>query len=299
MNRELLALTPAWLALAWLISKVQWIWSHRPEMQFGWIVVLLCGFLISENWPKRPPCVLRPGWVSALLGVFGLGFLVLVQAYQAAFGTNSASLVGHALGTMIVVAANVQFAYGWRGIAVFAFPFGFLLIAMPMPSAVQNLITHNLQAVITVLNVEVLKLIGIPAQRLGSLIQLPTGTVGVNEACSGIRSLQSAMMATLFIGYLTLRSNGLRCMLFAGGAGLAVFGNFIRSFYLSYTASKHGVETVNQVHDAAGWSILVFTAVGVGGLSWVMGKVEGAQGGEQGARSTEHGERRGERGERG
>ena len=50
----------------------------------------------------------------------------------------------------------------------------------------------------------------------------------------------------------------------------------IRVFSLSYSASIHGIEAVDAAHDVAGWSILMFTVVGVGVLSWVFGKMEAA-----------------------
>jgi exosortase len=123
-------------------------------------------------------------------------------------------------------------------------------------------------------NVEVLNLVGIPAQQIGSTIRLPNCTVGIDEACSGVRSLQSAVMATLFIGYLTLRRKSLQVALFVAGVALAIFGNLVRSLFLSLTANAKGVEAIQNVHDTAGWSILAFTVCGVGLAAWWLGKVE-------------------------
>ena len=143
-----------------------------------------------------------------------------------------------------------------------------------MPSALYNPIVSGLQSKVAVINVEVLNVIGIPAQQVGSLIHLPNGTVGIDDACSGIRSLQSTVMATLFIGYLTLRNQALQIALFVFGILLAITGNVIRSFFLSYMSNEKGLASVDTVHDAAGWSILAFTAVGVMILSWLFAKLE-------------------------
>jgi hypothetical protein len=48
--------------------------------------------------------------------------------------------------------------------------------------------------------VEVLGWVGVPAAEQGNLIEIAAGTVNVNEACSGVRSLQSSFMAALFLG---------------------------------------------------------------------------------------------------
>ena len=272
----LLLLAPAFLAVGWLVSGVRWIWSNRPEMQFGWIVLVLSAYVFWEKWPARPAA--RPRLTPfALVGALvGLATAFVVQAYQAALGTGAASICTQALATVLIAFATLHFVFGTDGIRQFGFPFLFLLVAMPPPSAVQSSVTHALQDLIATLNVEGLNLIGIPARRLGSLIQLPGGTVGVNEACSGIRSLQSSIMATLFIGYLTLQSNLLRTLLLGAGLFIAVGGNFIRSFYLSWTAHTHGVASVSQVHDAAGWSILLVTAAGVAAVAWWFARLEKA-----------------------
>ena len=269
-----LLLLPSWICLAWTIARASWFWNHRPDLEFGWILILLCAFLTWEAWEQHP--AIKPRWsvFSVTLGVAGVALLWWIQVYQAAFGVNAASMCGLALACQICITANLLHVFGMEGVKCFAFGFAFLLIAMPLPSAVQGPLISTLQGFIASVNVEVLNIIGIPARRVGSLIQLPSGTVGVDEACSGIRSLQSTVMATLFISRLSLQSRGLRGTLFVCGIGLAVFGNVLRSLFLSYTANARGIDAVNTVHDAAGWSILAFTAVGVGVLGWFLATME-------------------------
>ena len=36
---------PALLATAWLVYNASWFWTHNPDLNFGWIVVVLAGFL--------------------------------------------------------------------------------------------------------------------------------------------------------------------------------------------------------------------------------------------------------------
>jgi exosortase/archaeosortase family protein len=81
-------------------------------------------------------------------------------------------------------------------------------------------------------------------------------------------------MATLFIGYLTLRGKGLQAALLLCGVALAIFGNLIRSLFLSYTANARGAAAVETAHDSAGWSILIFTALGVALVAWGFSRFE-------------------------
>jgi exosortase len=269
----LFALAPTWLAFAWFVSKAQWFWNHKPDLQFGWIVLLLSAFLIWDQWTKRPKPVFAVRWPFLLLGLLGCGLLFLVQVYHAAYGMMPALLMALYAAVCAVAAANIHYVYGFAGLRFFAFPILFLAIALPLPSFINGPVVNGLQHKVATMNVEILNILGIPAQRLGSLIQLPNGTVGVNEACSGIRSLQSTVMATLFIAYLTLKSRLLQFVLFASGILLALFGNVVRSLYLSLTANAKGVEAIKE-HEGAGWSIFLFTAASVVVLAWLFGKLE-------------------------
>jgi len=271
-----LLLFPAFLAMAWLVYRAHWFWNNNPDLQFGWIVVLLCCYLFWEAWHTRPAIDWRLRFWAVAAGLAGLALLFLVQIYQAFLGSNAASTVGLALGVMLVVTANLGLVFGWAGVREFGMAFGFILIAMPMPSAVHGPIVGGLQSKVAWINTEVLNLLGIPAEKVGSLIHLPNGTVGIDEACSGIRSLQSTIMASIFIGYVSLKRNSLRLLLFGSGVVLAIVGNIGRSLYLSLMAHWRGVESIEKVHDAAGWSVLAFTAAGVVLLSWLIGRAEKA-----------------------
>ena len=273
---EFLLWSPIVVSLAWLVSKASWFWNNNPDMQFGWVIPMLSGYLLFEGFEKRPAVVGRWSVFSVFSIFVGVLFLFLTQIYQAAYGLTAGSMAGLGLGFLGVSMGNLWYAYGSAGVKTFGFGLAFFLIALPIPSVIYGQIISSLQHGITMVNVEVLALLGTPASIQGNLVQLPTGVLGVDEACSGIRSLQSTVMATLFIGYLTLERFGFRTLLFVSGLLLAIIGNLIRVFSLSYSASIHGIEAVDAAHDVAGWSILMFTVVGVGVLSWVFGKMEAA-----------------------
>ena len=154
------------------------------------------------------------------------------------------------------------------------FPFAFLLIALPVPLVIQTEITTTLQHYVAAVTVEILAIWGIPAELGGNIIYLSTGPVGIDEACSGIRSLQSAMMATLFIGYLSLKGFWMRSFLLGAGVAVAVLGNLMRVFFLSYQGHHYGLEAIDTHHDSAGWSILIFTVAGVAFVAWALSQLQ-------------------------
>lgn len=292
-TRTLLLLAPTFLAFAWLVSRAKWFWNNNPDLQFGWVVLMLCAYLFYEAWEQRSELqVALRWWIIGLVG-FGSAVLIFVQSYWAVFGMHAATIQGLAIGLLCMCFANVGLVFGWAGVTRFAFPFAFILIALPLPGIIYGPVVSGLQAKVAWINTEILNLLGIPAQQVGSLIHLPNGTVGIDEACSGVRSLQSTIMAALFIGYVSLKSNGLRVTLLVLGMCLAVVGNIGRSLYLSLMAHWRGMDSIDRVHDAAGWSVLAFTAAGVILLAWLIGKAEklaDAAGAEEARIETEDGD---------
>ncbi len=272
--RELSLWAPLMLTFFILADEASWFWTNIPEMQFGWMIPILGGYLLFEAWERRSAVVARWTRSSALLIGVGCGALFVTQIYQAAYGVTASSLTGAGVAFLAVSLGNILYLYGGRGARNFGFGVCFMMLAVPIPPMINSAIIGGLQEFVAMVTVETLALLGVPAELQGSLVRLPTGVLGVNEACSGIRSLQSTVMATLFIGHLVLRLKSTQVLLFISGVSLAILGNLTRVFFLSYSASKYGLEAVDTAHDAAGWTILLATVIGVGLLSWVLGKVE-------------------------
>lgn len=262
-------------AIAWLVKELSVHWSSNVEYQFGWIVVLLAGFLVWERWPTRPKDdrPLNLAWPLVLL-VPSASLIFIAELYRHGIARTASASFCLAIGTAGFFVASLLMGYGPRTTRHFLFPVAFFFVAVPMPKILWNPVVSNLQAFVTVLNVEALSLVGIPAVQHGNVIELPNTRVGVDEACSGVRSLQSSIMAALFIGDLVLRRPGWKLVFMVAGICLAVAGNFGRSLFLSLTAYRSGSDALNQVHDTAGWSVLVFTAAGIAGLAALAVRLE-------------------------
>ncbi|MBL9138389.1 MAG: exosortase/archaeosortase family protein [Verrucomicrobiales bacterium] len=272
--RRLLHL-PGILILGWWLADLSHHWSALPEFQHGWLVVPLAGFLVWERWAALPsPTVAAHPWRPVWLAAVSMPLVVVAELYQYAVARSVASSFALSIGCAGFLLSLLWLLNGGAVARLLVFPVLFLFVAVPIPKLIWNPVVFGLQGLIAVLNVETLNLLGIPAARSGNLIVLPGGVVGVDEACSGIRSLQSAIMAALFIADLTLRRTGVKLFFLAAGVGLAVAGNFGRSLYLSLTAARHGVDAVGGVHDAAGWGVLVFTAAGLVLLAWRVSRTE-------------------------
>jgi len=137
------------------------------------------------------------------------------------------------------------------------FPICFFLVAVPWPSGLENLLTQSLMRLNSSATVELLGFFGIPVVQHGSAIEVSTGVVGVDEACSGIRSLQATLMVSLFLGELYALSAWRRALCVAAGFALAFVFNLGRTLLLTRVAAAQGLGAVATWHDPAGITILV------------------------------------------
>jgi len=268
---------PLAVFVGWWVYSLQFHWRDQEEYRFGYLVVVLLGFLVWDRWDGRPrDDAPDPTWRSWAWLALGFPLVLLGELYRHALARTPASATALSLGTLCFLRSVIVQQWGPRTWRHFRFPILFAMIAVPIPGIVWNPVVLGLKGLVTFVNVEVLSLVGIPAQQQGSVIQLPNCRVGVDEACSGIRSLQSSLMMAIFLGDQVLRRPVLRVMLVAGAVGWAVVGNIGRSFYLSLTAHRHGTDALERVHDTAGWSVLVVTLVGLAAMAWVLSRWESA-----------------------
>jgi len=273
--RAWIQFAPGLLILGWWIHDLQYQWGALVEYQYGYMVAVLAAYLVWERLPGLPPEDEPPAaWVSGSLALAGAPLVIFAELYKQGVAPTPMASFLLSVGCVLFMSAFLLAAFGRRTWRHFLFPLLFMFVAVPLPASLWSPLVNTLRAGITTMDVETLKLLGIPAMRQANVIQLPNCMVGVDEACSGVRSLQSSIMAALFIGDLMFRRTSSRVLFLVAGIVLALAGNFLRSLYLSLVAYRHGIDALHEVHDAAGWSILAFTAIGLILCAWGVTRLE-------------------------
>lgn len=147
------------------------------------------------------------------------------------------------------------------------FPVLFLSTALTWPTFLALRTSTGLAALNARLAATVVSAIGFPAVVHGNVIEVSSGLVGVDEACSGVRSLPAVWMAAWFFGELHRLNWRRRLALVAASLLAAVVGNLIRTSTLTWLAASHGVTAVDHWHDTAGMLELVGTLLTVTALA--------------------------------
>ena len=253
-----------------LVRQLSYTWEAREQYAYGWFVPFFAAALLWRRWLDRPAPQLStfnfpwpvkgPPTSLGLLSAFCFLLCLLLLPLRVIYEINPDWPLLSWLYTLIVVGATLYafwLAGGFSWTRHFAFPVAFILVAVVWPGRIEKALTQDLMQVVAGVTVELLGWFNIPAFQHGNLIELSTGVVGIDEACSGIRSFQSTLMAGLLMGELYRLRVWARAGLVGCGLLLAFCFNVVRTLLLSWQASQHGLSAIDKWHDPAGMTIAV------------------------------------------
>lgn len=242
------------LAVAWLLvfNQQRLEWSVNPTYGYGWAVPFLALFLFWERWRRRPEA--QPTRWMAWLVIPAVALLAYlpVRVIQEA-NPDWVKINWSLAGVPIVLSFAALFALGGLRYAwFFAFPVLFCLTALPWPVWMEEYLVQSLTRGNATISAEILTVFGMPAFAKGNLIQVGTSWVNVEEACSGIRSLQTALMVSLFFGEYYRFGFGARVALLLSSFAVAFVLNLARTMFLTYLTGVGGTATMEKWHDTVG-----------------------------------------------
>jgi len=197
-------------------------WASSPDSSYGLVLAAVAvavlvhrrRMLANTADPSTPPVagavVLCAGLSLYLVGVFGADvFLTRVSS-------------------IVVLAGLVLLLLGRHALRAALAPLTLLLIAVPLPALIVNAVTLPLQLVASRIAETSLMAAGVPVYRDGNLLALPSITLEVADACSGLRSLISLVAIAAVIAWAEHRRPGRRIAVTAGAVPVAIVMNGLR-----------------------------------------------------------------------
>ena len=262
-SREALLLLVVFLGFLWamLINHLRIEWTVNPQYGYGWGVPFLCLFLLHRKLIPNPIPDFEAHRAPLAVSYFFVALLALLFApthliEQADPGWR---LVSWAL-ALEVVGLTLLLVYlvaGAKWLKRLAFPIAYFLVAVPWPTLVEGPVIQGLTRADAGATVELLGWFGIPAMPHGNVIEVATGNVGIDEACSGIRSFQATLMLSLLFGEMYQMTFPRRLILVLGGFAMSFGFNLVRMSVLVWVAADHGVGAIAKWHDPTGVTILL------------------------------------------
>ncbi len=273
-------------------DQLHW-WRLRDDYSFGFLVPLFVAYVLHDRWPAirgffgqrwgplraGPTAPLRivAGAVSYGLFAGGGGLLFLGALYRAAEGAAPAASMPIALGFGLFVMATVYLlsdrnVHGERTpvdararlALMFLFPAMIWLLSAPTFGVLETWISTYLLDKVAIFVYHSFEFSGFPIVREGSVLILPSGEVGVEDACSGIRSMTACLFAGSFLGAIFLDRLWKKASLVCAAMLLAFLTNLLRSLFLTVWAYRYGPEAIDgAIHDATGYGIVFLTVLGL------------------------------------
>ncbi|MGE9295158.1 MAG: exosortase/archaeosortase family protein [Puniceicoccales bacterium] len=293
----------AWLVvvLAGVVIYDQWFyWSNIPDYSFGYLVPLFAAYVVYDRWPKimaylggegednipqgKSGTVLELFFnVCFVVGLVGsLALMMLGSLIRAGQGPSNQGSLALALGLGGVV---IGFAYmvsdkdtSGRAYSLmqrlgftflFLFPALVWIISAPMVMYMDSTVKLVLLEWVTIIVYHTFNFLGFTLVREGNILIMPHGSVGVADACSGIRSLTGCIFAGSFLAAVFLNRFWKKVLLVSTACVLAFVMNIFRSIFLTGWAYANGSDAIDEkvpvigmsVHDIAGFSVLGLTVV--------------------------------------
>lgn len=249
----------AWAPLLWRLGRM---WGSETEQLYGHGVPVLVAWLL---WRRRGEwACARAGRSSRGAAALAAGGGVLMAAGVLALEANplwprAAWLA--AAGALAMSCGVVARAHGLAAARAVAPVLALMLTALKWPAFVHEPVMGWLMRTNAMIAAELSSLFGAPAVVAGNVIEVAGGLVGVDEACSGLRSLQTVVMMAFFLGEQQRMRAGRRLVLLAGSVVAAMAANVVRTAVLTWLFANRGVEAEERWHDFAGLAALVLTVL--------------------------------------
>ncbi len=250
-----------------LIKHLSLYWAANPQYSFGWFGPVICAYLLFIRWITRPPIELASA--KRAVWLFWMAGFALLPTWLVEQPNPDWRLISWLLSLEVVVLSlcAIYFVGGRSWFRHFAFSICFILTTVPWPTSAEVFVSQSLMQVATSVTVGSLHLFNIQALQHGNVIELKTGLLCIDEACSGVRSLQATIMVSLFLGELYRATWQRRVILALSGVLIAFLCNVGRTFLLCSVAAKNGIASMSKWHDPAGFIILGICFFALWGLA--------------------------------
>jgi len=233
-------------SLIFLFSR----WIGTEDYSHGIFVPFISGYLI---WQAR----LRLGQISREKSWLGLAVIALGLMLYVVGELSTLFIVLHFSLWMVIVGLAITLL-GIRGAKVIAFPLGYLLTAIPLPTFINANLSSQLQLWSSSLGVGCLQLVGVMAFREGNVIDLGPVQLQVVEACSGIRYLLPLTSLALLCAYLFKDRMWKRVVLVLSAIPISILINGFRIGMIGVLVELYGKGAAEGFyHLFEGWVIFM------------------------------------------
>jgi exosortase len=252
-------------AVYWgILRDLAWQWWDDANYSHGFLVPIFSAWLVWRRREQLAALTLAGSWAGLPVLIVGIGELLLGDIGADNFLTRSSLIV--------ILAGLVLFHLGPAFFRLLAFPLAFLFFMVPLPATLFYAVAFPLQNLAAQNAAWALDLLGVPVLLDGNVIQLSQISLGVTEACSGIRSLISLLALAVAWAYLTLPGGWSMLILAVAAVPITIAANAARVVTTGLIGQWIGIEYAQGFfHTFSGWIIFLFAFVCLLGVHALIG----------------------------
>ena len=249
-----------WLSIAWfaallvacyapILYRMADQWATDENMGHGFFVPIVAGYVA---WQRREQLAAT----SAKTNWWGLA-IVIFAGLMSVVATLGVELFTARLSFVVALVGTVLFLGGTEWVKLLSFPLALLLFMIPIPAIIYSALTLRLQMLASELGEIMITAMGIPVLREGNTLKLPSQTLDIVDACSGIRSLLSLLFLSLVYSFFTDKKVWMRWALLAATIPIAIGANGVRVAVTGLLSEIDTKLATGVYHETEGYIVFV------------------------------------------
>jgi exosortase len=205
-------------------------------------------------------------WLGPALVAFGWLLFAYgdIQLFQSIWHFGAICIV---VGCIVTIVGQEVFLRLWPAFAV-------LLFLIPVPGILRMQIAPPMQTVTAQMTAYLLQTFGEPVTLSGKVLIVNDVSVGIAEACNGIRMVFALALVCFFYAFSTELSTKTRLLIVLASPLIAILVNILRLVPTVWLYGHAEVEFAEQFHDLMGWAMMPIALFGLIGLrallSWAL-----------------------------
>lgn len=249
-------------------STLQWLvvsWLNNDYYSHGFLIPLISGYIVynmREDLKNTEKKQTQEGLFVFVGGIimYGIGSLNTIRFISG-------------LSLIITIFGLVLYLYGWKFTNKIRFPLLFLIFMVPLP--IIDIVAPPAQTIAASGSFNIAKLVGIPIQRVGNQLMLPTGTYEVAIECSGLNSLISLLSLGTIYAFILEGGLLMRLTIFFSAVPIAMAGNVLRITSVLIVGYKYGTDVAEgYFHQFSSLVLFSVALIGLFAVGRIFGKLK-------------------------